>query len=433
MLKSILKPLAALAVAGTLAAPILAQGPLVSQDRLIGWTDPLGSSGATPGSVDWQDAVKCPTATKVCTNVLNRAVVNTIRYAGGTAYDPRVQAVWVSEGLILQLRKVRGCKVLCKFKARLINPKAGRVTGLAHSDAKPRLFQLESAPGYYGVVTYAHKAPCKLQAISKCLYKLPPKWTAAGLAYDETSDNLFVSVYDPANDQNYVYTAPASSPCKPVCKWAIPKKCPQNFNKSNQVFGLAYSACRKELYATYGSHASFTAVIYVFNPKCKFQFRRCCRKGNKGVYKGLAFVPGWKASIRGKSCTSAPCPNCPVITAGVGGGDSSLGNTAFSLTLSGAPAGGLGVPVLSLGPCTNGIPLFCGRFYPNFGALLILGPATPITGAGCNGSASRPVPLPNIPGLCGKSMCTQWAVFCITGAGFGIGLSRAYEFTVASS
>lgn len=424
------KPLVfAVLAAALFSLSAFAQGPIFSSSQLVGWTDPLTSPSTTPGLIEIQDPVACPNAKVVCKNVLDRSVVDSDPTGGGTAYDPREQAVWVSEGLQLVAYELRGCKVLCRHKAALINSTA-HVSGLAHSDRNPRLFHLETTPGYFGIVTYDHRVACQPRVLSQCRFPLPGKSTAAGLAYDERKDVLYIAVYDPATRKNLIYVAPAKDPCNPVCKWELSDQC-VGTARSNQVFGLAFDACRKELYAT---HGAVTSVIFVSDPMCKFLLRRCCTKGTPGYYRGLAVVPGWKTQNVGKPCMGKPCASCPSMSSGLYGGDPGLGNTAFGLALTQAPAGSIAIPVLGVGNCTKGLPFFCGFLHPAFAPIspLIL-PAQAVTGSGCSGTAMQPLPLPTGAGLCGQVFCAQWVIFCPSPIGLGVGLSDATEFMITTS
>ena len=401
-----------------------AQGPLFTTDRLIGWAAPPSSS--TTGQIDIQTIINpCPPAGTVCKPIFGKPE---FKYSGGTAYDPRHQSVWVSDGFVLAEFKVRGCQGLCKQVPTLIGGTQSTVSGLAISDRHSLLFQLETYPGNLGIVTYNNKN-CPPQAISKCQFPIGPQDIAAGLAYDEARDLLYYTISQPTAIGTWNTTlmvAPANNPCNPVCKWLLPQNCTRQL-----ITGLAYNACRGELYATDGQ---ITQVVRVINPlNCQFKASHCCKKGLAGDWKGLCFVPGWTRVNVSKSCSKLPCQNCPNMVSNLTGGDTSLGNPDFGFTLTGAPTGSTGILLVKPGSCGPplNIPFLCGPLYA-FPAGLIQ--AVTLGGTGtCGGSANVNLPLPPTTIICGAKLCAQWLVFCTGGGGIGFGVSNAIEFTIASS
>ena len=93
------------AVCLLISLPHLAQGPIVSQDTLVGWAVPVSPS--TNGSLDIQSTQKCPHAKRVCKQMFQKTQ---FAWSGGTAYDPRHQSVWISDGAVLVEYQVKGCK-----------------------------------------------------------------------------------------------------------------------------------------------------------------------------------------------------------------------------------------------------------------------------------------------------------------------------------
>lgn len=414
-------------VIASLALPSIAQGPIVSQDTLVGWTPPI--SPATSGNLDLQALQKCPPAKRVCKNILFKP---SFFWSGGTAYDPRHQSVWASDGALLVEYKVRGCKAICKQKPALVltSPVAkSTVTGLAISDRHSRLFHLEMIPGRLAIVTYDNKK-CPPKAISRCILSMGKRDIAAGLAYDETRDLIYFTISQfqstSGTYQTVLFQAPASKPCSPVCKWVIPSKC-----SKKPVTGLAYNACADMVYATDGA---VTSHIRVQDPKkCKFSLVACCKKQLAGDWKGLAMIPGWSLKRVGKSCIGKPCPNCTSMVHHLAGGDTSLGNPDFKLMLSNAPANQIGILYIKLGAAGAGIqPNFlCAPFYAFPPALFVV---TGLPGvAPCGGKGQVSLPLPNSKKLCGLKLTTQWLVLCKKGNNFGLSLSNALEFSLASS
>lgn len=428
-----------IAAAAALGGAPAAQGPINATDLVIGWSD-LPAPAAT-GYLDIQDVdSKCQPAKTICQTVapMVRAVQS---FAGGTAYDPRHQTVWVSDGDLLGEYLVpgstRACRPRCPIqKAVKLNTQAS-VSGLAHSDWRPRLFQLATTFYYLEVVTYDNS-----QKTSKCptplarcsldlrLFYANRRPVAGGLAYDETNDLLFISVSairSTGGFDNYLWVTDATNgPCKPICQQ-------QFFTCSaNVVTGLAYDACRRILYATDGQ---ITQPYAVGDPrKCQIKPANCCKKQHNPIYRGLAVVPGWRKALVGRPCTGRPCPTCTSMSFVCTGGDPSLGNMGFGFQLTGAPSGGFGVFVLGAGSCTTGLPFGCGALYPALAPPPFVFPAVPLGGGGsCNGQAPFPLPIPPFVGLCKQAFCAQVAVFCVQSVGVGIGLTNAITFTIAGS
>ncbi len=420
-----------------LTSAAMAQFPLFPSKRVVGWSDLPAPNNAS--YLDIQDVDNnCQKAITVCKYPGNLPLRPQAynAYSGGTAYDARYRTVWVSDGKLLAEYAVRGCKPRCKpFKAIQLNKNA-YVSGLAIAQKKPRLFQLSTTYYYFEVVTYdLRKCP---KPIARCAYKFPTtggiiRPLAAGIAYDEPNDRLFISIsyINAVGGYNHmVWVTPASSPCKPICKARI-MTCSQKL-----VTGLAYDNCKRELYATDGQVTQMHFVSSQ-NP-CKIKIGKCCKKQIPSKYRGLAVIPGFKPGVKGKSCSQKPCPTCNNMFASWAGGDPVLGNQNFKLTLNNAPSGGIGIVILRGGPChTVGLPFLCGRFYALNGPTIFVSATFMGGSGGCTGNAAIPVPLPSSPSIasaiCGKPLCAQWLVYCknASGSGFG-GISNAVEFKITN-
>jgi len=401
-----------------------AQGPIASVDHLVGWCAP--PPAAVLGQIDIQDFLNCLPAKTVCGPALG---VPAAVYAGGTAYDPRNQSVWASDGQVLVEYALNGCKGLCKQLPTFVAPMGSVVRGLAISDAQSLLFQLETQPGHLGIVVYDNKA-CPPQPIGQCRLPLGQRELAGGLAYDAPRNLLYYTVSTPgvAGWSSVVMVASAKDPCNPLCKWPLPATC----TGMSFITGLAYSACRRSLYATDGNA---TFQIFAVDPlKCEFSPGACCKKQTPGEYLGLDFVPGWRSASVGKNCTGKPCPDCPAMAIGTVGGDPSLGNPSFGIEISGAPAGSVGLLFLAPGGCGNGFqfPFLCGPVFP-LPAALVVGVPLPGGMLPCSGAGQVPLAIPPSIALCGGVLCAQWVVVCQTPVASGFGLTAALQFTLASS
>ena len=414
--------LAALVLSGA----AIAQGPLSNVDRIIGWADyPLPAAAST---IDWQQIASCRRATSVCK--MRFPLRAPVFYAGGTAYDARYQSIWYSDGRVLLEQYVRGCRTRCKAKPVLISRRA-LISGLAISDAKPRLFQLATFPGYAEIVTYDN-SKCPPKAISKCTFNLGGKTIAAGLAYDESHDILMWTISTPLSSgayQNVLLMSKASKPCNPFCKALIMQNCSRK-----PVLGLAYDACTQLAYATDGA---VTQTLGIDSKNCRVKQGKCCKKQAGGTWRGLALVSTWKKTVTTKSCTSRPCPSCPNMRLNCRGGDAVMGNTNFGFQVTGAPAGSIGVLVVGFGACKNpGLPFGCGRLVTPFAPIFpLVYPASVIGGSGsaCSGAAKWPFPIPGSAKVCKLVLCTQLAIFCPTSVGFGSGLSNSVQIRIAGN
>ena len=404
------------------------EGPIVSANHLVGFADL--PSPVTTGFIDMQEmSPNCPSAFTQCkTKFPIRAYE---AWAGGTAYDPRFQSVWVSDGAVLAEFSVEAgvqCKQLCPTVKAVIQNNKALVTGLACSDRNPRLFQLASAPGAMEITTYDNS-----RTTSKCLgkwtvcrYPLNGESIATALAYDEPRNLLYVNiaVKQPTGYQNVLYVAKANSPCSPICqiKYFV---CGKGF-----VTGLAYDPCSKTLYATDGAVTENVTVVDPF--KCNIKSGKCCKKQTSPVWRGLAIVPGWKQNLTGTSCTSGSCPSCPSMSA-YSMGDPSLG-APFKLGLKNAPASSYAAMYLKSGAPGTGLvlpPPFCGTWY-GFPTLLSYPAAFTGGSSGCTGQVLHTLPIPAAPPLCGYQITVQWFVLC-PGTSFGLGFSNALDFTITTS
>ncbi len=404
-------------------------GPLVASSHLVGWSD---LSPYTAGYIDLQDVDNgCqPAFTRCRTLSLQRAPT---AYAGGTAYDSRYQTIWASDGILLaeyyiQPGTSKSCLPRCKpTKAVKLNTRAF-VSGLANSVRTKRLFQLATSAGYMEITTYENRGAC-LGKNTTCSLTLPQGAYAAGLAYDELSDHLFIAVSRPATIGGYttdLWVASGSAPCRIICTQRL-------FNcTAGLVTGLAYDIAKKRLYATDGQ---ITQTFTITDPKaCQWKFEPgCCKKQHQPVYRGLAVIPAWRKVLAGASCLQKPCAPCATMTISTQGDPSIAGN--FEIGLRNGPVGSLGFLFLRGGPLGSGItlpPLLCGRFYalPAHASF----PPAQITGLGsCGGSAANTVLIPASQALVGQAITAQWFVLCASGASTGTGQTQALEFSIAGS
>ena len=109
----------------TLSAAASAQA--VTGNHVVGWVDQGANKS---GEIHIQDIDgSCKTA-----KALHKALGASGNFwAGGTAYGPRHQSVWISDGTTIAEVRLSDGKTLCSFKAQLMNAKAV-VSGLAIAD-----------------------------------------------------------------------------------------------------------------------------------------------------------------------------------------------------------------------------------------------------------------------------------------------------------
>lgn len=396
-----------------LALPAL-PAQTVPSNHLIGWVD---------GALHIQDVDGACQPAKARHKVLGQA---SSFWAGGTAYDPRHESAWVSDGASIAEVRLSDGKVLCSFKAQLMDSMAV-VSGLAIADQGRRLIQLETRAGYGAIRSYALGAVCPPTPLRDgCVLAIPQGHYSGGLAYDELEGLVYYTVTQPGFQVpfNWVHVADAKNRCKSLCSLRI-GTCVHFFG--TDVTGLAYDCCSKTLYATVGSG---TVPIQVLDPRrCQFKVGSCCTKGSSGVYRGLAVVPGWSQFKKGTSCISKGCPFCNKLDTQLYGGAPSLGNPDFGVEVIHGPTGGLGIMGIAASTCGKGIGFSCGALWLPGGALIVV-PGT-LSGPQCGASLRVPLPVPHNANLCGASVCIQWVVGCAGGGGEGV--TPAIQFTIAGS
>lgn len=391
--------------------------------QLVGWSDI--TSPLQAGFVDVQDVEgNCQPAVTRCRTPLLQAA--SARYAGGTAYDARHQTVWVSEGTQLAeyyLDPARSCLARCRPQRAVIQNSTAHVSGLAHGERRAQLFQLATAAGYAEIATYDTRA-CP-RWMSACRIVLNPRAFATGLAYDEVSDRLFLSISEAQSTGGFsteLWITSAADPCRVICRTKL-FDCTQELST-----GLAYDSCARRLYATDGQ----VTQIFEEDPltRCTWRPLGCCPKQISPVYRGLALVPADTKRTFGRPCTTRPCADCPQMRV-VCAGDPSLGST-FQFGLANGPSGASAWLVGKVGSCGPAVSLprpLCGSLYAT--PIQFVFPAIPVNGTtACNGTASLGLPVPPDRALCGMTLCLQWYLTCRSAAGQGMGLTPAVQFSI---
>ena len=400
---------AALAVASTLGA----QQPIAK-------TQVAGLVFGTSDNITVQEADGNCARTKRCASSLG---TSTHANAGGTAYDPRVQGTWNSDGTRFELRNLDNCARLCVFNASLI-VNTRRISGLAYNRTARRLWALETGGNSFGLAAYdVSQAPSNCGSrVSACsgVFGLPGRASAGGLAFDQVRRLFYMGVTQQtaAGFVQWIFVMREQNPCAVICRYRLPTQA----CLIRLIQGVAYDSCKRTLFVTDSIQIQRMTVVDPL--KCSFKQLKCCPAA--GLYRGLAFVPSWARRVAGASCATGSCLPCNSMQADVRGVPS-LGNSGFSWKLTDGPAGQLGVAVMRIGPMTNPVPFACSslRVLPHH----FVG-ASVLTGSGCNGEASQAFPIPPNPAACGVNLSCQWVVFCRSTTGSGLALSNAVEVKI---
>jgi len=391
-------------------------GQIANQGRIVGWTPSTTTTAA--GEVHVQDIdASCKPATPLLKAMGQAASL----WAGGTAYDPARQSLWVSDGRELQELRLSDGKVLCKLPAMIMS-KSGIVSGLAVDRKGRKLIQLETAAGYAGLRSYSLKTCPPTALRDGCTTALPTNYYSGGLAFDDVENLVYFSVTKPGFQVPYneVWVADRASRCKILCKVAV-GGCVHFYGTDAK--GLAYDACKKTLYMTFGAG---TVPIQVVDPrKCQFKTGSCCTKQSAGNFAGLAWVPGWSSFKKGTSCLTKGCPYCSKLGLDLVG-TPAIGNVDFGLSIHDGPTGA--ASIIAIGPmtCGKGTQFLCGAIWLPGGSFPFFSGV--LAGPQCQASTTLHLPVPVDTNLCGATLCVQGLIACGTS---GFGITEAIQFSIA--
>jgi len=390
-------------------------GQTVKQGQIVGWT---GGTTTTAGEVHMQDINgNCQKAT----TKFKALGAPTSIWSGGTAYDPRRESLWISDGITILEVQLSDGKVLCKMGAMIMN-KSAVLSGLALDRKGRRLIQLETAAGYAGMRSYSLKTCPPTPLRDGCTMTLPKGYYSAGIAFDDVEDLVYFSVTKPGFQVpfNQVWVADNKSRCKVICKATV-GGCLHFYGTDAK--GLAYDASKKMLYMTFGAG---TVPIQVIDPrKCSFKTGKCCTKQSAGNWQGLAWLPGWSSFKKGTSCMTKGCPFCNKLALDLVG-TPALGNVEFGLRIHEGPTGA--ASIIAIGPmsCGKGTHFLCGALWLPGGSIPIYSGV--LKGLQCQSSTTLPLPVPVDVGLAGAPLCVQAVIACGTS---GFGVTEAIQFTIA--
>lgn len=387
--------------------------------RLIGFS---GSGFAFTPSISRQQLCQ-PMAPGCATGITTAR-----NWAGGAAYNATKGSLWLTQGTRMEERDVATCDLLCSTPAILTLGAGSVASGLAFSEARDEMYQLETVPGR-AAVSIRHMRSCPANVLSVCSIALPTSRHVAGaVALDEQNGLLFYasSVFTPGGaPANTILVARLADPCTIICRFNAPD-CSSG-SPLGPIVAAAYDECSGLLYLSDGVK---TASLIRGAATCGFQAVACCPIGISGAsWFGFDIEPVHPRVV-GSSCVGNNCRNCPNQSL-VARGDPAIGNPAFGIDGVNLPAGATFFLGLSAGGCNApGLPISCGFYH--LGAPAIFLPGAAVGGVGCSGQVNTNIPIPANYSLCGLKLCAQGYVFCASPAGPGLSILNALELTISS-
>ncbi len=425
-LKNFSIPILFLAAATTLSTATAQR----TVDTLVGVTH---STAGRATSIDTQIPLLrvCP-GSKAMGNPLSN---NGNTMAGGTAYDPRHQAVWATDSKTIILYRLSDKKTLCSFPPTLQLPNTpfqkSVVSGLAFSPSRRELYQVETYSNAMAVTIYnvstisAANCTPPVKKLGAAKLGITGEW-CGGLAFDEAR-SLFYYVTTWAGfagNGSTIYAAPYAKPYKTVSIAFSP------CSRGAAATGLGYGNCSKFLYVA--TAAEFNVVQMTDPLNNKTTHLGCCKK-NGASWAGMAVMPTWGKSARGSSCLAQSCAACSSMKLDLAGGDAVLGNPDLAVTITGAPTNSTGAFYVSIGGCTTGTGLtgLCGLIYPAItGPFPLLLGVFGLGGSGtCGGALNLKVGIPTQSSLCNTTACTQFLIRCPQG-GLAAVLTNGLELKI---
>jgi len=343
-------------------------------------------------------------------------------WAGGSAWDPIHDVLWVSNGPQIAAAVPGTCALYCAPQpAPLLNP-SSTVTGLEVVESQNRLYMLDSAG-----VLYQCTLACPPARITTCNTSLTfvSNWSTGGLAVDECNGIVFYSYSNWITNATVLAMASLATPCQFFNQVPLPSSCGMT-----GVTGLAVDGCRRVLYVTDGT------ITMSWNytvgpgpvPVVTFGNLTCCSlTGTPGPLVGLAVRTGGATSA-GTACSNGSCPSC-AMTHSLRGSPN-LGNASFGLDVNGASFDTFIWCVVGVGPCAGTgpvIPPLCGPALvgPTLGTL---GPFHAPLGSGCSVYAQFNLPLPLNRNLCGMPLSSQCVALCASGSPLGTAISNCLSW-----
>lgn len=412
----------------TVASALSAQGT-IDRGRLIGLAADFGGPAITPATVQRQ--LLCRDAARVCAGIGQPVT----EWAGGLAYNGANASVWQTQGTRMAEHAIGTCDLLCSSPAELQLGAGSLATGLAISEAAATLYQLESLPGM-GALHQWSIAQCPPTVFASCRFALPTNRHIAGSVTVDRKNGWILyaaSIFGPApaGPQNTILVAQLTDPCNIVCTFPVLACNPTA--PLGAITGLAFDDCDELLYVTDGTK-TLSMRRTALQP-CSYQPVACCLIGPAGnqSWAGIDIEAVHPVAL-GQSCLGGNCPNCGNLAL-VAHGDPNVGNPDFGISIVNGPVGGRAFLAFNVGRCTpQNLPIFCGPFYPDIGALppVIIGLGVLNGGAPCDGSIRSRIAVPLDFSLCGGALCFQGIVLCPVAVQPSVALTNALQILVDS-
>ena len=399
------------------AAPLLAQ--VATPPQIIGFT---AQNSATTPSASVTSQVLCNRPVS-CPSPLP---MPSVPWGGGAAYNATNSSLWHTQGTRLVEVELRNCTVLCAAPANLTLGATSVASGLAVSEARHELYQLETDVGTAAITTRGGQK----RVVSTCRVPMPANTMhAGGLAYDRQNDLLIYSVsqWNAVLPNNVaIFLRRADPNCAAVvCRIPLPA-CAAG--RLGPITGLGMDCCSSTLYATDGRQ---TAVYRVDLANCVATPVACCVLNHPAgeTWFGIDVEPTHPRAV-GQSCIDGLCRPCNNMTL-IPDGDPTIGNSAFALRVVDGQAGAVSLAFLGVGPCrVPGLPVLCGNFHLGFAPPPVFLGVAALAGVGCLGLAVHPAPIPLDWSLCGGVVCAQNFVVCLNAlTPPGINMTNALQLT----
>lgn len=333
--------------------------------------------------------------------------------AGGTAYDSRRRATWISDGLTIALVDTRNqCIELCPQQpVPLSNPNA-YVTGLAYQHSTSEVWVTEST----GRIVRYVEGGCTLVEVGRCNAPVPNPQMLTGIAVDDARGLVYYcwANFSGRSIGGQVVVATTQSPCQPIC--TVDVRTRANGFSLRPLHGLGFDSCNNTLWLT-DSVDMVSGSIDILN--CSWSAgAECPSSFPNDPFAGLTVMASTEEFV-GQPCASTSCGTCAPLLL-LGGGDSVYGNSGFQLDGIGLPAGANAATVFNLGACDPvGLPLpfLCGTLHISLATPPIS--FTHATGGvgSCGGTTSLAVSLAS-PSVCGVAFHAQVVGICPSGGTF---------------
>ena len=375
---------------------------------------------------------------------------------GGTAFDARLNGVWISSGTTFRCVDPYPCQSVCPEKPIPFGPAtrpdwAGPVVGGLAMDHKRHILYVADVTNsalhriWIGAnCTFVQSESCDIRP------NLPAGHLLGGLAIDNLNRNLFVGSYHPVTGAVNVYMTPlevatTDTWCDKRCDLTttggvtFPDIEPSPTGVAGRLTGLAFDAARRILYATNGEYTvglSFKNTI-TSPAVCHVEPVKFCRyvsSGTNDEYIGLAIMPP-PVTSHGEACASAGCNSCSTMTAFVDG-NASFNNTGFAIRLRNAPITAYPLAFgIGFGPCRNvGIDMgLCAPITMSMNQSVIIGLFVQAGVTPCSGRADVDLPVPPDIRLSGYTFSAQFGMLCEMLSGTGSAVSECLQFTVNGS